>query len=118
MCSCLLGACVGVSWVQRVGGQLGPGLGVSRERLAGGNARATVERGALNAGGVRVDGEVATLRVEVVQLLRVAALPGLAVGAALVIDRGAVRLRVQVRVTAARRRIEAAAVDRGGRALG
>jgi hypothetical protein len=67
---------------------------------------------------VRVDREVATPRVEVVQLLGVAALPGLAVGAALVIDRGAVRLGVQVRVTAARRRIEAAAVDRGGRALG
>ena len=42
------------------------------------------------------------LRVEGVQLRRVATLPGLAIGVALVVDRGAVRLRVQVLVAAER----------------
>ena len=57
------------------------------------------------------------LGVEAVELARVAALPGLTVAVALIVNRGAVRLGVEVLVAAERGGVAAAAVDRRGRAL-
>src|ERR1700749_4376313 len=91
MCSC---PCFGgaVSWLAR---ELRPGRGVAAERLTLRDSRTSVEGRALVAGGVGVERQVAVLGVELVELLGVAPLSGLAVGVALVVDRGAVGLRVQ-----------------------
>ncbi len=71
-------------------GAAGPVVGLRVNVSPAGTAVATGERRTLIARVVRIADEVAALGIEVVELLRVAALPGLAVGVALVVDRRAV----------------------------
>ena len=71
-------------------GELRAGRGVTAERLAGRDVGAPVKGGPLVTGRVRVQREVSLLGVELVELLREPTLPGLAVGVAVRIDRGAV----------------------------
>ena len=66
---------------------------------------------ALVAGGVGIEHEVATRLVVVVELLRVAALARLAVGVALIVDRRAVGLVVEVLVADERAEVDAAPVE-------
>jgi hypothetical protein len=62
--------------------------------------RAARVGGALVSGGVLIGVEQAVLRIEVVQLARIAALAGLAVGIATVVNRRAVMLVMEIDVAA------------------
>src|ERR1700761_8444924 len=100
--TCLLpcGVCACVSWVARHQGQLGAGGGVAGVGLAGRSPCPLGVGGALVSRGVGVGTRVAALRVEMVELEWVAALPGLTVGVAPAVDRRSIRLGVQVFVAA------------------
>src|SRR5581483_5972051 len=101
-----------VSWVGRVDGGLRSAQRGAAERLTRWDVCLPEERRPLVAGRVLVAHDAAALRVEVVELLLEPTLTGLAVGVALVVDRGTVHGAVR-ELVAAERRVRDAAV--GGR---
>src|SRR5947209_3867325 len=90
------------SRVVRYGSLFGARLWQAGKSLIRGNAGSAVERGSLVAWGVVVRIPVTAERVEVVELLGVAALTSLAVGVALIVDRRAVSRAVKELVSTER----------------
>src|SRR5436305_11708136 len=82
-----VGACASV--VTRDVRELRAGLGIAADCVTGRDVRPTVICGSLITGCVGLDDEVSAQRIERIQLLEVSALAGLAVGIAVVVDRGA-----------------------------